>query len=108
MKKSFFSILLFVVFAITPCFCEVFPNSAELVEDFFQRGKYIKIIKDEDNICYFYKDCVAGINIDENDMEIASMGYNVWSGKNGDSTSYNIKKWVFSSDAEGNIIIKRK
>ena len=104
MRKIFFA---FVLSLVTPLFASVFPNAEKIVEDFWNRGNYIKIIKDTDNICYFYKVSVAGINIDEDDMEIASMGYNVWSGKNGDTTSYNIKKWKFSSDENGNIIIEK-
>ena len=86
----------------------MFKDSEGIVEDFWNRGTYIKIVRDSNNICYFYKQSVAGINLDEDDMEIASMGYNVWSGKNGDSTSYNIKRWKFSNDENGNIIIVRK
>ena len=79
-----------------------------MVEDFWVYGNYIKIIKNENNICYLYKNSISAINIDEDDMEISSEGFNIWTGdKNGNSTSFNIKKWDFKSDKSGNIIISR-
>lgn len=97
-----------VLFAATLAFGEVFPNADKMVEDFFTRGKYIKIVKDGNNIVYFPKAGVCGINIDEDDMEIATIGYNIWTGENGDAQSYNVKKWDFSGDTDGNIILIKK
>lgn len=102
----------FLVFALLAMsslgFSEVFQNSDKIAENFWNNGNYIKIIKNKNNICYFYKPCIAGINLDENDMEIATMGYNIWSGRNGDTVSYNIARWNITADNNGNIIIERK
>lgn len=106
MKKFLISFALLVLASLG--FSEVFPNADKITEDFWTNGNYIKIVKDKNNICYFYKPCIAGINIDEDDMEIATMGYNIWSGKNGDTTSYNVSRWKITSDSSGNIIIERK
>lgn len=102
--------ILLVLALLAACsigFSEVFKDGDKIVENFWNNGNYIKIIKNENNICYFYKPCIAGINIDEDDMEIATMGYNIWSGKNEDTVSYNIKRWKIISDENGNIIITK-
>ncbi|MCR5217305.1 hypothetical protein [Treponema sp.] len=98
--------MIFTTFVLA--FASVVPNSEEIIEKFWKQGNYIKVIKDSNNICYYYKNSVTGINVDEDDYEIASMEYNVWTSKNGDFTSYNIKKWNINSDDDGNIIITRK
>lgn len=107
MKKLF--IVLAFSFILAPCFCEVFPNSETLVEKFFDDGDYIKVIEDSNNIHYLRKDNIACIKIDEDDLEIIlPMGYNAWYGKNNDALRYTTKRWSFSSDDNGNILITRK
>ena len=105
MKKAF--ILVLLSFITSSIFCEVFANSEKIVEDFFNKGKYIKIIKNDNNIYYYSKDCIAGISVDEDDIKIASMGYDIWTGHNGDSVNYSTDKWSVSSDDNSNIIITR-
>ncbi|MBO7421181.1 MAG: hypothetical protein J6U06_08695 [Spirochaetaceae bacterium] len=105
--KKIILIALISLIAVS-AFAAVFPNAEAVVEDFWNRGNYIKIIKDKNNIAYYAKSTISGINIDEDDMEIATIGYDIWSGKNGDSTSFNSKRWNFSTDANGNIIISKK
>ncbi|WP_303842511.1 hypothetical protein [Selenomonas ruminantium] len=106
--KKFISKIAVVSTTIIMAFANVVPHSEEIIENFWKQGSYIKVIKDSNNICYFYKDSVAGITVDGDSYAIASMGYNIWTGKNGDSTSYNIKRWDIKSDDDGNIIITRK
>lgn len=90
-------------------FCETFDGAEEMVDNFLRNGSYVKIVRNEKNIYYFPRSAVAGISVDEDDMGIATTGYNVWLGKTGDTQSfYNTKRWKFSSDENGNIIIERK
>lgn len=106
MKKIIIGIVFLFVSAFV--FGEPFKNGEKIVIDFFEKGQYIKIIKDENNISFIAKSTVSGINIDEDDIEIATIGYNVMTGKNGDSESYNIKRWNIVTDENGNIIISSK
>ena len=106
MKKLFIGIVVLLVSSFV--FADVFPNGEKIVVDFFERGAMIKIIENRNNIKFIAKSTVSGIEIDEDDIEIASIGYNIMNGKNGDSESYNIKRWNIDSDENGNIIIKRK
>lgn len=106
MKKGF--LLAIMLLVTSSVFCATFDNSEKIVENFWNKGTYIKIIKDSNNICYYYKENVAGLIIDENDMEIYPMGFDPWTGKTGSVVSFNISRWVFSSDENGNIIITKK
>lgn len=69
-----------VLFAATLAFGEVFPNGELMVEEFFSRGKYIKVIKDSNNIAYFSANNVRGLHIDENDIKIDTGSYHFWLG----------------------------
>ena len=106
MKKLVLSI--FLLLTLSFAFADVFPNGEKIVVDFFERGTMIKVIEDSNNIKFIAKSTVSGIEIDEDDIEIATIGYNIMNGKNGDSESYSIKKWKIESDDKGNIIISRK
>ncbi|MBO7639659.1 MAG: hypothetical protein J6Y16_08505 [Treponema sp.] len=107
MKKSVLMILM--VLAGSLFFADVFPNSEKIVEDFWKNGSYVKIIKDENNIRYVAKVSVAGISIDEDDIEIAMTGYSVWTGKEGASNaSFSVKKYDIESDSNGNLVISPK
>ena len=105
MKK----ILLAVVVALAGAFAsaEVFKDSEKIVEDFLARGSYIKIVVNKNNISYCGKNAITGINIDEDDMELCIADRE---GKDffDFGTSYNVKKWNFESDENGNIIITSK
>lgn len=102
-------LLVLVLFASTFVFADVFPNSEKIVEDFWKKGSYIKIVRDEDNVTYMAKVSVAGIEIDEDDIDIAMTGYSIWTGKPGSGNAvFSVKKYNIESDSEGNIIISKK
>lgn len=106
MKKIILSSLVLLVGFV--CFGETFPGGKEIVETFLNKGSYIKVVQDANNISYTNKDLISSLAIDENDIEIATNGYNFMTGKNNDSASYNIKKWNITSDENGNIVITKK
>lgn len=106
MKKLFVGIVC-LLFSVN-LFADVFPNGEKIVVNFFEKGTYIKVVKDSNNMQFIAKSTVSGIDIDEDDIEIATIGYNIMNGKNGDSECYNIKKWKIESDEKGNIIISKK
>lgn len=109
MKRIVFSVLLFGIVAVSAAFANVFPNAEKIVEDFWTRGSYIKIVRDDDNISYVAKISVAGIEVDEDDIDIAMTGYSVWTGRSGASNaSFGTKKYNIESDSEGNIVITQK
>ena len=41
-------------------------------------------------------------------MRISTIGYNIWTDKNGDSISYEIDDWKISNDENDNIVIERR
>lgn len=106
MKKGLFlaSLLLFAV----PAFCETFEGGESLVDEFMNKGLFVKIYQDKNNTRYMPKTFINSIRIDEDDMEIHTSGYNVFTGKDNDSSSFNVKKYVFSLDENSNIIIRKK
>ena len=106
MKKLIISFL-FLLTSVS-LFADVFPDGEKIVMDFFNYGTVIKIIENQNNIKFIAKSTVSGIKIDEDDIEIATIGYNIMNGKNGDSESYNVKRWNIKSDEKGNIVISRK
>lgn len=105
MKKIILSALLL---ASSLCFADVFKDGEKIVDTFFNKGSFIKVVENKNNIDYTNKSLISSIEIDENDIEIATNGYSFMSGKNNDSTSYNVSKWNIENDEYGNIVITRK
>ncbi|MBR6079940.1 MAG: hypothetical protein IKP60_07275 [Treponema sp.] len=98
--------LFVTMFISSLSFAEVFKDGDKITEDFFSRGSYIKLVKDSNNISYFSKSAVSGVNIDEDDIEIFTTGGAEY--EKAYSHSYNIKKWNITADSNGNIIITKK
>lgn len=90
------------------CSAETFAGGEEITERFFNNGEYIKVIRNKNNTYYYAKATVSGIRIDENDMRISTIGYNIWTDENGDSISYEIDDWKISNDENDNIVIERR
>ncbi len=106
MKKLL--IIMFISFITIHAFSDVFPDSESLCDNFWKTGSCIKIIEDKNNISYISKTFITGISIDEDDMKIATSGYNVWTGKNDATEIFRTFRWNFSSDSDGNIVISKK
>lgn len=106
MKKLF--LIVCVLFSTSFMFAEVFDGGQELVESFFKKGTYVKIIKDSNNISYIPNSCISSIEIDEDEIEIATTGYTIWTGKNNSSFDISIKKYNVFLDEDCNIIIVKK
>lgn len=106
MKK----LLLLVLFSLlsVSVFAQFIPNADKIIEDFYNRGKYIKVIKDASNLSYYNKDDVRGFVVDEDDFYVIG-SFEAFTGKiEASASNFNIKRWNLSSDDEGNIIITRK
>ena len=89
-------------------FAQFVPNADKIIEDFYSRGKYIKVIKDENNLSYFNKNDVRGFVVDEDDFYVIG-SFEAFTGKIDTSASnFSIKRWNINADDEGNIIITRK
>ena len=67
----------FLLLTLSFAFADVFPNGEKIVVDFFERGTMIKVIEDSNNIKFIAKSTVSGIEIDEDDIEIATIGYDM-------------------------------
>lgn len=89
-------------------FAQTFEGSEQLVDEFMNKGLFVKIYQDKNNTRYMSKTFINSIRIDEDDMEIHTSGYNAFTGKDNDSSSSNVKKYSFSLDENSNIIIRRK
>ena len=105
MKK----LLLLVLFSLlsVSVFAQFIPDADKIIEDFYSRGKYIKVIKDESNIVYFNKESVQGFLIDEDDFTFVG-GFDAHSSKIGEGSNFNTRRWNIGADEEGNIIITKK
>ena len=106
-KLLFFTALLSLSVAV---FAQVIPNSDKIIENFYSRGKYIKVVKDESNISYYNKEAVLGFIIDEDDFYVLSVFNPLTSSTKGEpeATNFNFKRWNINADAEGNIILTRR
>ena len=91
-----------------PSFSSVVAGAEKIIEDFWNKGTYIKIVDNSNNIRYLSKTSVSGIHVDENDYTILFMGFDEWYQSNGSCITCNIKRWSVSSDENCNIIITRK
>lgn len=87
---------------------DTFQDGEKITEDFFNRGQFVKVIKNKNNTYYFSKPTISGIRIDEDDMEISTIGFNIWTGKNDKGLKYEIDDYDIKNDENGNIIISRK
>ena len=88
-------------------FAQIIPNTDKIIEDFYKRGKYIKVVKDESNIAYFNKETVQGFFVDENEFTIVG-GFNAHTSKIDEGSNFGAKKWSIEADEDGNIIITNK
>lgn len=106
MKRIFFVFILLLVSGFA--FSDDFQNIEKIVDDFWNKGAVIKII-DGDDITYVNKSCITTIQIDDDELEVSTNGYNIMTGKNNDSEEYNfIRKWNLQSDENYNIILIKK
>lgn len=107
--KKIFVLMLVSMIAVVSAFSQVFPNADKIAEDFWERGSYIKVIKDKKNIVYYGKANVYGFFIDEDDFNILGE-FNALTFKPvpGDVAEFGMRKWDISSDENGNIIITSK
>lgn len=99
MKKI--TILLALMFTLLfSVFAEPFSSAEKLVEDFWNKGQYIKII-DGNVVCYRNKSSIYSIVLSWNKMTIYYPVVNnpVY------GFAYEIDKWEIKSDGMGNIII---
>lgn len=87
------------------CFAKTFEGGESLVETFFNKGNYIKIVKNEDNIYYCPKSAIVSIRIDEDDICFVAYGYSLYTGKMNDTFTFNINKNSVELDEDSNIII---
>lgn len=106
--KKIFVLMLVSMIAVVSAFAEVFPNAENLVENFWNHGNFIKVVKDSKNIAYYNKAQISSLRVDEDDMELSTLGYDVFTGKNNSSASFNVRSWNMESDENGNIIISRR
>lgn len=108
MKKLF--LLVTLLFLSVAVFAQVIPNSDKIIQDFYSHGKYIKVVKDENNLSYYNKDAVLGFIVDEDDFYVLSIFNPLTSSskEQADFTNFNIKRWSINADAESNIIITRR
>ncbi len=87
-------------------FAEVFKNGESYVESFLESQKYIKIIRNKNNIRYIPLDSVSQIDIDEDDFKITTNIIN--DEKESEIYNFSIRNWSISNDENCNIIIKQK
>lgn len=100
MKKI--TILLALMFTLLfSVFAEPFSSAEKLVEDFWNKGQYIKII-DGNVVRYHNKSSIHIIVLSGNKMTICYPGANNPSY----AAAYEIDKWEIKSDGMGNIIIQ--
>ena len=100
--------LFVTMFISSLSFAEVFKDGDKITEAFlgWSYGIYIKIVKDSNNISYFPRSAVLGVNIDEYGIEIFTTGGAEY--EKAYSHSYSIKEWNITGDSDGNIIITKK
>lgn len=79
-------IVLFMLLVTSVAFAEVWKNSEKIIEDFWNKGTVVKVIKDENNITYLSKDFIQYITIDEDDFKLqcyptqkSAIGLGSWS-----------------------------
>ena len=99
MKKLL--ILVAGLISVLPVFSQIWEGKDKIIEDFLEKGSYIKRLEDDDEYSYFPKTAISGYLI-QDDAFVFSWG------PEGDGIRAGIDRWTVESDENCNIILKRK
>ena len=102
--KRLLGFVLVMALAAVSAFAEVVPGYEAIIEDFYRRGNYVKIVKNENNVVYWEKSAVHGFLVDNDEFTVVG-SFSAHSGKIGDATNFHTRKWEMTADDDGNIII---
>ena len=101
-------LILAVLFTTTLAFAEPWKGGEEIVEKFFKKGTYVKLIADDD-VNYYYKSTIVTVNIDDDELQFRTIiPVQTFGGRDNNEPEFSIKKFKIESDDDGNIIITKK